>query len=192
MSNRDIISYCYYNKPLKVTGFHAWISPNQEHSLTKRNKTLWFNCIIEVLEVTSMGLCGCNLKEKFECSNGIHKGTIWHQTCISRSSDRQKIILSNRWNEDSRKYSLFKKKLAAGCRWNAYRQNLDRIDEMKHLPGVWIWKTFRYCYSLFGGDLRCHFYVSLLHPIKTRGTQREYSYKPLKQSIVKLILVFKW
>ena len=24
-------------------------------------------------------------------------------------------------------------------------QNLDRIDDMKHLPGAWIWKTFRYC-----------------------------------------------
>jgi len=35
-----------------------------------------------------MGLCGCNLKE---CSNGTHKGTIWHQICIRRSGDRQKI-----------------------------------------------------------------------------------------------------
>ena len=26
------------------------------------------------------------------------------------------------------------------CRWNAYHQNLDMIDEMKHLPGAWIWK----------------------------------------------------
>ena len=31
------------------------------------------------------------------------------------------------------------------CRWNAYHQNLDRSDEMKHLPGAWIWKTFHYC-----------------------------------------------
>ena len=22
------------------------------------------------------------------------------------------------------------------CRWNAYHQNLDRIDEFKHLPGA--------------------------------------------------------
>ena len=28
------------------------------------------------------------------------------------------------------------------CQWSAYHQNLDRIDEMKHLPGAWIWKTF--------------------------------------------------
>ena len=28
------------------------------------------------------------------------------------------------------------------CRWNAYHQNLDRIDEMKHLWGAWIWNTF--------------------------------------------------
>ena len=36
------------------------------------------NGIIEVkiLEVTSMGLCGCNLKEKLECANGIYKGKI--------------------------------------------------------------------------------------------------------------------
>ena len=31
---------------------------------------------------------------------------------------------------------LFAKKEPGGfhCRWNAYHQNLDRIDEMKHLP----------------------------------------------------------
>ena len=28
------------------------------------------------------------------------------------------------------------------CQWSAYHQNLDSIDEMKHLPGAWIWKTF--------------------------------------------------
>ena len=38
-----------------------------------------------------MGLCGCNLKEKFVCSNGIPKGTIWHWIRISRSGDKQKI-----------------------------------------------------------------------------------------------------
>ena len=27
------------------------------------------------------------------------------------------------------------------CRWSVYHQNLDMIDEMKHLiPGAWIWK----------------------------------------------------
>ena len=38
-----------------------------------------------------LGLCGCNLKEKLECSNGIHDGKNWHQIRISRSGERQKI-----------------------------------------------------------------------------------------------------
>ena len=44
-------------------------------------------------EVTSIWLCGCNinLKEKLECSNGIHDGKNWHQIRISRSGERQKI-----------------------------------------------------------------------------------------------------
>ena len=45
---------------------------------------------VQILEVTSMGLCGCNLKEQMEHSNSTHKGAIWHQICISRSGDRQK------------------------------------------------------------------------------------------------------
>ena len=43
---------------------------------------------VQFLEVTSSGLFGCNLKG---CSNGTHKGTIWHQIRISRSGDRQKM-----------------------------------------------------------------------------------------------------
>ena len=31
---------------------------------------------VEILEVTSMGLCGCNLIERVESSNSIHKETI--------------------------------------------------------------------------------------------------------------------
>lgn len=31
---------------------------------------------VEILEVTSMGLCGCNLKETLEGSNGIYKAKI--------------------------------------------------------------------------------------------------------------------
>ena len=32
------------------------------------------------------------------------------------------------------------------CRRNVYHQNLDMTDEMKYLPGAWIWKkTFHYC-----------------------------------------------
>ena len=70
---------------------------------------------VQILEFTSRGLHGCNLKEKLECSNGTKKATFWHQIRISRSDDRQKKTkdFSNRWNEDQRKYSLLKKNLAA-------------------------------------------------------------------------------
>ena len=86
-----------------------------------------------------MGLCGCDLKEKLECSNGIYDGKNWHRIRINRSGERQKICrivgMKIRGNI-----------LCSGelgglcCRWNVYNQNLDMIDEMKHLPGAWIWK----------------------------------------------------
>ena len=86
-----------------------------------------------------MGLCGRNLKEKLECSSGIHDGKNWHQIRISRSGERQKIcrIVAMKIRGNI---------LCSGelgglcCRWNVYHQNLDMIDEMKHLPGAWIWK----------------------------------------------------
>ena len=31
---------------------------------------------VQILEVTSVGLCGCNLKEQMERSNSTHKGVI--------------------------------------------------------------------------------------------------------------------
>ena len=43
-----------------------------------------------------------------ECSNGIHDGKNWHLIRISRSGGRQND-LSNRWNEDQRKYSLLRR-----------------------------------------------------------------------------------
>ena len=96
-----------------------------------------------------MGLCGCNLKEKLECSNGIHDGKNWHQILrISRTGKRQKICqivpMKIRGNI-----------LCSGelgglcCRWNVYHQNLDMIDEMKHLPGAWIWKNINFTNVLF-------------------------------------------
>ena len=86
-----------------------------------------------------MGLCGCNLKEKLECSNGIHDGKNWHQIRISRSGERQKIcrIVAMKIRGNI---------LCSGelgglcCQWIVYHQNLDMIDEMKLLPGTWIWK----------------------------------------------------
>ena len=82
-----------------------------------------------------MGLCGCNLKEKLESSNGIHDGKNWHQIRISRSGERQKIcqIVAMKIRGNI---------LCSGelgglcCRRNVYDQNLDMIDEMKHLPGA--------------------------------------------------------
>ena len=48
------------------------------------------------------------------------------------------------------------------CRWNVYHQNLDMIDEMKHLPGHEFEKNISLLYYSFGGDLRSVVYVSLL------------------------------
>ena len=95
-----------------------------------------------------MGLCGCNLKEKLECSNGIHDGKNWHRIRINRSGERQKIcrIVAMKIRGNI---------LCSGelgglcCRWNVYHQNLDMIDEMKHLPGAWIWKNINFTNVLF-------------------------------------------
>ena len=74
------------------------------------------------------------------------------------------------------------------CRWNAYQayhwyhQNLGRIDEMKHLPGAWIWKTFSLVYySSFGGDLRSVVYVSWLK-------QKTARYSLCSEVYVRLVL----
>ena len=101
-----------------------------------------------------MGLCGCNLKEKLECSNGIHDGKNWHRIRISRSGERQKIcrIVAMKIRGNI---------LCSGelgglcCRWKAYHQNLD--------TGLMKWNTYQghefeknisgLLYS-FGGDLR--------------------------------------
>ena len=86
-----------------------------------------------------MGLCGFNLKDKLECSNVIQDGKNWHQIRISRSGGRQKICRIVAMN--IRGNILYSGELGGlCCRWNAYHQNLDMIDEMKHLPGTWIWK----------------------------------------------------
>ena len=78
------------------------------------------NCIIEVqiLEVTSMGLCGCNLKEMSECSNAIHEGTIWHQIRIGRSCDRQNScrIVQMKIRRNIR---CSKRTWRVHCRWKA-------------------------------------------------------------------------
>ena len=76
-------------------------------------------------------------------SSDIYEGKNWHQIRISRSGERQKICrivaMKIRGN------ILCSEELGGlCCQWNAYNQNLNRIDEMKNLPGAWIWKTFHY------------------------------------------------
>jgi len=50
------------------------------------------------LEVTnSMGLSDCNLKEKVEWSNGIHKETIWHQIPVTEAMTDKRFGESLKW-----------------------------------------------------------------------------------------------
>ena len=121
--------------------------------------TKWYNWV-QILEVTSIVLCGCNLKDNLEYSNGIQKGTIWHQNTHEQKL-QQAIDLSNRWNEGQRKYS--QKELGGlHCRWNAY--------PVKTWTGLMKWNTRSINLknlSLLLGDLVSDVYGSLLQPIKT-------------------------
>ena len=99
---------------------------------------------VQVSEVTSVwfnGTMGCHLQEKVKCSNGIHDGQSWHRVCINISRERQKICRVVA-------IKITGKVLCSGeigclcCPWKACHQNLDMIDEMKHIPGTWIWKPF--------------------------------------------------
>ena len=87
-----------------------------------------------------MGLCGCNLKEKFVCSNGIPKGTIWHWIRISRSGDKQEIC------------RIVEMKIRGNilCSKRTWRPalSMERIPSRHgqdwcnwHLPGAWKWKN---------------------------------------------------
>ena len=159
------------NRSKKEQGVHGQTKQWRSH-ITPLNGIIE----VQILEFSSMGLCGCNLKEKLEGSNGTYKGTIWRQIRISRSDDRQKQTkdFSNRWNWKIRgnilcsKRTWRSKRACFICEWDAYHQDLDSIDKAKHLQGAWIWKTFRYCYHLLlEGDLTSNVNVSLLLPIKT-------------------------
>ena len=171
--------------------------------IPRSRKRLWrsfispLNGIIKVqfLEVTSLGLCGCNLKE---CSNGTRKGTIWHQIRISRSGDRQKMFWIvevkirgkiNYMKEDHHSYIckfavvipvqrstnndcsiLCSLKKLAACIVDGTHTVKTWTGLMKWNTfhrGEWIWKTFRYCYYLLGSILMSDDNVSLLQPIKT-------------------------
>ena len=84
-----------------------------------------------LLQSGLMGLCGCNLKEKLECSNGIHDGRIDIRYALPE------VARDKRFAERSEEI-FFAQENSGGlcCRWNEYHQNLDMIDEMKHLPGA--------------------------------------------------------
>ena len=41
-----------------------------------------------------MRLCGCNLKEKLDCSNGIKKETILHQIRITEAATKKRFVES--------------------------------------------------------------------------------------------------
>ena len=91
-----------------------------------------------------MGLCGCNLN------------THWQKW-------RQTKRFSNRSNEVQRKYS--KKELCGlHCRWNTCHQNVDRINETKHLPGA-CEKTFAMVIICSKGVPASDINVSLIQPI---------------------------
>ena len=75
---------------------------------------------VQVSEVTS-GLCGCNLKEKLKCSNGIHEGKNWHRIRISRRGERQKICRIVEMKISGNILSLQKHPfLLALCRWGRF------------------------------------------------------------------------
>ena len=91
-----------------------------------------------------MGLCGCNLKENLECSNGIHDGKNWHQIRINRSGRRQRFVESLQWRSEE---IFFAQENLAACvvdgtytiktwtwlmKWNTYQ-------------GHEFEKTFHYC-----------------------------------------------
>ena len=111
---------------------------NGQRSEDLINCIQWQFRVWRSLQSGLMGLCGRNLKEKLEWSNGTHDGKNWHQIRISGSGERQKtcriVTMKIRGN------ILCSRELGGlCCRWNAYHQSLDMIDEMKHLPGAWIW-----------------------------------------------------
>ena len=98
-------------------------------------KVLYRSSGLKSLQSGLMAICGSNLKEKLKCSNGIHEGKKWHRIRLSRSGERQKIcrIVAMKISGNI---------LCSGeldglcCRWHADHQNLDMIDDMKHLPGT--------------------------------------------------------
>ena len=74
-----------------------------------------------------------DLKEKLECSNGIHKETIWHQIRIGRlSGDKQNVfrIVQMKFRGNI----LCSKKELAACIVDGTHAIKTWINETKHLP----------------------------------------------------------
>ena len=53
-----------------------WTGPDKAVKVLYYPTKIYRITEVDILEVTSMRLCGCNLKEKLECSNGIYKAKI--------------------------------------------------------------------------------------------------------------------
>ena len=104
-------------------------------------------------------------EKKLECSNGIRKGTIWHEISISRSGDRQKIC---QIVEMKIKGNIFKKNLAACV--------VDGTHTIKTWTGLMKWNTYQghefekpFASFMFlkATSVASDVYLSLLQPMKT-------------------------
>ena len=132
-------------------------------------------------------------------SSGIYEGKNWHQIRIKW---RETKDLSNRCNEDQRKYSLL------GRTWRLVL-SMERIPSK---PGQDWWnetltrgmnlKNLSLLYYSFGGDLRLVFYVSLLQQKTSRYSFQVFwslgqlsktclLQKPLPLSAVKAMVIFR-
>ena len=122
-----------------------------------------------------MGLCGCSLKRSWSVQTVFTMKKNWHQIRISISGERQKIcrIVAMKIRENSPCSGELGGFGGLCCRWNVCHQHLDMIDEMKNLPGAWIWKNMSLLYySPFGGNLRSVVYhVSFMAAVENMSVQ---------------------
>ena len=128
----------WHQEKLKTMLMQNFGVTNKEHY-----GMLWYFLEWSIGRQAPEGKTNCAGRENCQ-SNGIHEGKNWHQIRISRTGHRQKIcesLQSLQWRSEE---IFFCPGELGGlcCQWSAYHQNLDRIDEIKHLPGAWIWKTF--------------------------------------------------
>ena len=111
-------------------------------------------------------------------------------TLISRSDERQKIC----WIVAMRiRGNILWELGGLCCWWNAYHQNLDMIDEMKHLPGAWIWKK-RFTIVLFAiwrrPEVCCLCLVTAAENVSVQVRKTCLLQKRLPLSAVKAMVLF--